>query len=229
MDLTGEPDGEPQKVGVAWVDIFTGLYGVIGVQAALAERERSGKGQHIDLALLDTAVAVLANQAMNYMIGGEVPRRLGNAHPNIVPYQVFPASDGHLIIACGNDRQFVGLCGALGVSELSQDTDYATNPARVANRVALTALLDARTNQRTRADLIAALGVAGVPCGPINSVADALEDPQLKARELAIAPQGVPGLRSPLQFSRSPLALEHSAPTLGASEMPEWPKRVDPA
>ncbi|MBS3848829.1 CoA transferase [Devosia sp. BSSL-BM10] len=229
MDLTGEPDGEPQKVGVAWVDIFTGLYGVIGVQAALAERARSGKGQHIDLALLDTAVAVLANQAMNYMIGGEVPHRLGNAHPNIVPYQVFPASVGHLIIACGNDRQFVGLCGALGVAELSQDAEYATNPARVANRVALTALLDARTRQRSRADLIAALGVAGVPCGPINTVADALDDPQLQARELAIAPQGVPGLRSPLKFSRSPLALEHSAPTLGASDMPVWSKRDDPA
>ena len=137
MDLTGDPAGEPQKVGVAWIDIFTGLYGTIAVQAALAERARSGKGQHLDLSLLDCGVAVLANQATNYLLGGMVPHRLGNAHPNIVPYQLFPASDGHLIIACGNDRQFVALCRVLGLDGLAQDADYATNPARVANRARL--------------------------------------------------------------------------------------------
>ena len=214
MDLTGDPEGEPQKVGVAWIDIFTGLYGVIGVQAALAERERSGLGQRVDLSLLDVGVAVLANQAMNQLIGGVTPRRLGNAHPNIVPYQVFPASDGHLIIACGNDRQFAGLCEALGLGDLASDPAYATNPARVANREMLCPLIAAATAARTRAATIAALEGAGVPAGPINSVADALAEPQIVARGMQIAPEGVPGLRTPLVFSRSPLTLGRAAPML---------------
>ena len=214
MDLTGDPEGEPQKVGVAWIDIFTGLYGVIGVQAALAERERSGLGQRVDLSLLDVGVAVLANQAMNQLIGGVTPRRLGNAHPNIVPYQVFPASDGHLIIACGNDRQFAGLCEALGLGDLASDPAYATNPARVANREMLCPLIAAATAARTRAATIAALESAGVPAGPINSVADALAEPQIVARGMQIAPEGVPGLRTPLVFSRSPLTLGRAAPML---------------
>ena len=214
MDLTGEPDGEPQKVGVAWIDIFTGLYGVIGIQAALAERERSGKGQHVDLSLLDTGVAVLANQAMNQMIGGVTPRRLGNAHPNIVPYQAFPASDGHVIIACGNDRQFAALCRALGLEALAENPDYATNPARVANRAALVPLIAEATAQTTRAAIIAALEEAGVPAGPINSVADALAEPQIEARGLRIAPEGIAGLRTPIAFSRSRLVLDRAAPLL---------------
>ena len=214
MDLTGEPDGEPQKVGVAWIDIFTGLYGVIGIQAALAERERSGKGQHVDLSLLDTGVAVLANQAMNQMIGGVTPRRLGNAHPNIVPYQAFPASDGHVIIACGNDRQFAGLCRALRLEGLAENPDYATNPARVANRAALVPLIAGATARTTRAAIIAALEEAGVPAGPINSVADALAEPQIEARGLRIAPEGIAGLRTPIAFSRSRLVLDRAAPLL---------------
>ena len=214
MDLTGEPDGEPQKVGVAWIDIFTGLYGVIGIQAALAERERSGKGQHVDLSLLDTGVAVLANQAMNQMIGGMTPRRLGNAHPNIVPYQAFPASDGHVIIACGNDRQFAGLCRALRLEGLAENPDYATNPARVANRAALVPLIAEATTRTTRAAIIAALEEAGVPAGPINSVADALAEPQIEARGLRIAPEGIAGLRTPIAFSRSRLVLDRAAPLL---------------
>ena len=214
MDLTGEPDGEPQKVGVAWIDIFTGLYGVIGIQAALAERERSGRGQRVDLSLLDTGVAVLANQAMNQMIGGVTPRRLGNAHPNIVPYQVFPAADGHVIIACGNDRQFRGLCRALGLEGLADDLDYATNPARVANRAALCPLIAEATARLPRAGIIAALEQAGVPAGPINSVADALAEPQIEARGLKIAPEGIPGLRTPIAFSRSELVLDKAAPML---------------
>ncbi|SDK84273.1 CaiB/BaiF CoA transferase family protein [Paracoccus chinensis] len=214
MDLTGEPDGEPQKVGVAWIDIFTGLYGVIGIQAALAERERSGKGQHVDLSLLDTGVAVLANQAMNQMIGGITPRRLGNAHPNIVPYQLFPASDGHVIIACGNDRQFVSLCRALGLEGLADNPDYATNPARVANRAALCPLIAEATARLPRAGIIAALEQAGVPAGPINSVADALAEPQIEARGLKITPEGIPGLRTPIAFSRSELVLDKAAPML---------------
>lgn len=215
MDLTGDPGGEPQKVGVAWIDIFTGLYGVIAVQAALAERARSGQGQHLDLSLLDCGVAVLANQATNYLLGGSVPHRLGNAHPNIVPYQLFPASDGHLIIACGNDRQFAALCRVLDLPGLPQDPDYATNPARVAHRDRLVPLLAGATARRTRAVLIAALEGAGVPAGPVNDVAEALAEPQVAARELRIAPEGIAGLRSPLRFSRSPLALDRAAPALG--------------
>ncbi|WP_114390131.1 CaiB/BaiF CoA transferase family protein [Notoacmeibacter marinus] len=218
MDLTGEPDGEPQKVGVAWIDIFTGLYGVIAVQAALAERDRSGKGQHIDLSLLDCGVAVLANQATNYLLGGAVPRRLGNAHPNIVPYQLFPASDGHIIIACGNDRQFAGLCRALQLDDIASDPAYATNPARVENREALIPLIAARTEQCSRDDLIDRLKKAGVPAGPINSVADALADPQIEARGLKIEPQGVAGLGTPIRFSRSGTESTRAAPVLGAGE-----------
>ncbi|SMG20280.1 CaiB/BaiF CoA transferase family protein [Paracoccus sp. J56] len=218
MDLTGEPQGEPQKVGVAWIDIFTGLYGVIAVQAALAERQRSGLGQHLDLSLLDCGVAVLANQATNYLLGGVVPHRLGNAHPNIVPYQLFPASDGHLIIACGNDRQFSALCRVLGLTGLADDPDYATNPARVANRVRLVPLLSDATRLRTRADLIAALEGAGVPAGPVNDLAEALADPQVQARDLRVAPEGIAGLRSPLRFSRSPLVTDRAAPSLGEGE-----------
>ncbi|MCV2448159.1 CaiB/BaiF CoA transferase family protein [Paracoccus sp. DMF] len=218
MDLTGDPGGEPQKVGVAWIDIFTGLYGVIAVQAALAERERSGQGQHLDLSLLDCGVAVLANQATNYLLGGVVPHRLGNAHPNIVPYQLFPASDGHLIVACGNDRQFAALCRVLELPALAAEPDFATNPARVAHRDRLVPLLAAATRRFTRATLIAALESAGVPAGPVNDVAEALADRQVTARGLRIAPEGIPGLRSPLRFSRSPLVADRAAPALGAGE-----------
>ncbi|MCZ0963614.1 CaiB/BaiF CoA transferase family protein [Paracoccus benzoatiresistens] len=218
MDLTGAPDGEPQKVGVAWIDIFTGLYGVIAVQAALAERARSGRGQHLDLSLLDCGVAVLANQATNYLLGGTVPHRLGNAHPNIVPYQLFRASDGHLIIACGNDRQFAALCRVLGLPDLPAEPDYATNPARVANRDRLVPLLETATAGRSRADLIAAMEAAGVPAGPVNDVAEALSEPQIAARGLQIAPEGIPGLRTPIRLSRSPLVHQRAAPALGEGE-----------
>ncbi len=218
MDLTGDPGGEPQKVGVAWIDIFTGLYGVIAVQAALAERARSGRGQHLDLSLLDCGVAVLANQATNYLLGGAVPHRLGNAHPNIVPYQLFPASDGHLIIACGNDRQFAALCRVLDLPDLALAPDYATNPARVENRARLVPILAGATRRLTRSVLIAALEGAGVPAGPVNDVAEALADPQVQARNLRIAPEGIAGLRSPLRFSRSPLVTDRAAPALGEGE-----------
>lgn len=218
MDLTGDPAGEPQKVGVAWIDIFTGLYGVIAVQAALAERARSGLGQHLDLSLLDCAVGVLANQAMNYLLGGTVPHRLGNAHPNIVPYQLFPASDGHLIIACGNDRQFGALCRALDLGALPSDPDFATNPARVAHRDRLVPILTAATRTRSRTDLIALLEAAGVPAGPVNDVAEALADPQIVARGMQIAPEGIAGLRTPIRFSRSDLVTDRAAPALAEGE-----------
>ncbi|OCX58153.1 CoA-transferase [Thioclava sp. SK-1] len=215
MDLTGDPGGEPQKVGVAWIDIFTGLYGVIGIQAALAERARSGLGQHVDLSLLDCGVGVLANQATNHLLGGVTPTRLGNAHPNIVPYQVFPANDGHLIIACGNDRQFRALCDILGLAALRDDPDFATNADRVAHRDRLTPLLAQATAQRSRADLIAALEGAQVPGGPINTVAEALDEPQIAARGLQIAPEGIKGLRTPIGFSKSVMVHDSAAPPLG--------------
>lgn len=218
MDLTGEPSGEPQKVGVAWIDIFTGLYGVIGIQAALAERGRSGLGQHVDLSLLDCGVGVLANQATNFLLGDVLPTRLGNAHPNIVPYQVFPSSDGHLIIACGNDRQFTALTHVLGLEGLDADPRYASNPLRVEHRDALCAKIAEMTVTHTKAELIAKLEVAGVPAGPINTVAEALGEPQIVARNMRIAPEGIEGLRTPILFSRSGMALDRAAPLLGTGD-----------
>lgn len=216
MDLTGEPDGEPQKVGVAWIDIFTGLYGVIAVEAALLERERSGQGQHLDLALFDSGVGVLANQAMNYLLGGMVPSRLGNAHPNIVPYQVLPCADGHVIVACGNERQFRSLCDTLGLSALSLKEEYATNSARVANRTELTEALEGAIAQWSKAELIAALDRVAVPCGPINSVKEALADQQIAARGLVIHPEGIAGLATPIKMSRSASVSNKAAPILGS-------------
>lgn len=226
MDLTGDPAGEPQKIGVALIDIITGLYGVIGVQAALAARSVTGTGQHVDLALFDCGLGVLANQAMNWMIGDMLPRRLGNAHPNIAPYQVFAAKDGHLIVACGNDRQFAAMTRVLGLAALAQDPAYASNPARVANRDLMTRILEAATVQWARDDLLAALEQAGVPAGPINTVAQALADPQTQARGLAIEVEGIAGLRSPIHFSDSALALDRGVPLLGQGR---WRFADDPA
>ncbi|NDW07610.1 CaiB/BaiF CoA transferase family protein [Jiella pacifica] len=218
MDLTGDPEGEPQKIGVAWIDILTGLYGTIAIQAAIIERQRSGLGQHVDLALLDCGVAALANQAMNALVSGKAPRRMGNAHPNIVPYQVFAASDGHVIVACGNDRQFANLCRVLDLGALAADPAFATNPARVENRERLTALLGPAIARQNRADIIAALEAAGVPGGPINTVAEALAEPQIEARGLKIEAGGVPGLRTPIVFSRSGLETDRPAPALDAAK-----------
>jgi len=214
MDLTGEPDGAPQKMGVAFTDIFTGLYSVIAIQAALAQRERTGAGQHIDMALLDTLVGVLANQGMNYLATGESPRRLGNAHPNIAPYQTFRVADGHFILAVGNDGQFARTCAVLGLDELATDARFATNAARVSNRPALAAAIEAKTLAWTRDALLRALEEKGVPAGPINTVADAFADPQVEARGLRIAPEGIPGLRTPIVMSASALALAARAPRL---------------
>ena len=218
MDLTGDPAGPPQKVGVAWIDVFTGLYGVIAVQAALAERAKSGKGQQIDLSLLDVGVAVLANQAMNYLVGGETPKRLGNAHPNIVPYQVFSCSDGHIIIACGNNRQFQALCGILALEELTNSERAKNNADRVTHREYVCSEIERATRSYEKSELLDALEAAGIPSGPINSVGEALEDPQILSREMRVEPQGIPGLRSPLAFSRSTLKTEMAAPVLGSGK-----------
>ncbi|MBD7990174.1 MULTISPECIES: CaiB/BaiF CoA transferase family protein [Ochrobactrum] len=215
MDLTGEPDREPQKIGVAFADIFTGLYSVIGIQSALIMRERTGKGQHIDMALFDCMSAVLANQAMNYMASGVSPKRMGNAHPNIAPYQTLPVSDGYFIIACGNDGQFAKLTSLLGIGELASDSRFLTNSSRVANRDALTDLLEERTKQWLRDDILAALAKAGVPAGPINTVEDVFADPQFIARQMRIDPDGVPGLRTPIRFSDAELKLDKRSPNLG--------------
>jgi len=215
MDLTGEPDGEPQKIGVAFADMFTALYGVIAIQDALQRREHSGSGDHIDMALLDCMTGVLANQAQNFLTTGESPKRMGNAHPNIAPYQTLPVSDGHFIIACGNDRQFRSLCDVLGLAELADDVRFINNEARVAHRDALSELLAQATNLRERDELLQQLDAALVPAGPINEVADAFADEQIRHRKLAIAPGGVPGVRSPLVFAERSLVHERPAPRLG--------------
>ena len=215
MDLTGEPSGEPQKIGVAFADIFTGVYSVVAIQAALIAREKTGEGQHIDMALLDVMTGVLANQAMNFLASGNVPKRLGNAHPNIAPYQTFPVADGHLIVACGNDGQFGRLVEILGLVELAGDERFRTNAARVANRTALTEAMEARTINWMRDDLLAALEKAGVPAGPINTVGDVFEDPQFIHRGMKIAPDGVPGIRTPISFSATPLSVDRPSPKLG--------------
>jgi crotonobetainyl-CoA:carnitine CoA-transferase CaiB-like acyl-CoA transferase len=218
MDVTGEPDGEPQKVGVAVTDLFTGLYGVIAIEAALIERERTGCGQHIDLALFDTMGAMLANQAMNYLASGVPPRRMGNVHPNIAPYQTFPAADGFVIIAVGNDAQFARLCAALGLEALAADARFSTNAARVANRAELSRELAARIRLETRDGLLAALEKAVVPAGPINTIADLFADPQFVARGMRIDPEGIPGVRSPIVMSGSRLSLDRRSPKLGEHE-----------
>ncbi len=215
MDLTGEPEREPQKIGVAFADIFTGLYGVIAIQAALIERARTGKGAHIDMALMDAMTGVLANQAMNYLASGVAPKRLGNAHPNISPYQTLPVADGFFIIAVGNDRQFASFCALLGLPELPADERFVSNAARVKNRPALSEILSGKTRAWKRNDLLAALAKAFIPAGPINSVADALADPQIVHRAMKIVPGGIPGLRTPIVIDGKAAASDRRAPKLG--------------
>ena len=234
MDLTGAPDGEPQKIGVAFADIFTGVYGVIGIQAALRQRDMTGQGAHVDMALLDTQVSVLANQALNYLVSGKVPTRLGNAHPNIVPYQVFPVSDGHIVIAVGNDGQFRKLCQVLGEPALADNPDYATNPLRVKHRAPLCARVAGLTAALTRDELLTALEGAGVPAGPINTVADVFADKQVIARGMRVdlvnpdaALGSVPSVRSPIMIDGAPMVADRPSPRLGADTEavlsdPDW-------
>ncbi|MCG5242485.1 CaiB/BaiF CoA transferase family protein [Azospirillum doebereinerae] len=224
MSVTGQPDGEPGagpvKVGVAVTDIFTGLYAAIGVMGALAHRERTGQGQWVDLALLDVQVAVLANQAMNCLVGGTAPQRLGNAHPNIVPYQAFPTRDGYIILAVGNDGQFAKFAQVAGRPELATDERYATNPARVAHRKELVALLEEVLLARDSADWLGALEAVGVPCGPINDLSAVFADPHVQARnirqDLPHPVLGtVPTVASPIHYSETPLVHDTAPPTLG--------------
>lgn len=215
MSITGEPDQQPQKVGVAVTDVFTGLYSVIAIQAALAHRATTGLGQHIDMSLFDVATAVTANQAMNYLATGTPPMRKGNAHPNIVPYQVFETSDSFVIIAVGNDGQFRKFCKILDCADLADNAEYATNSARVENRDTLTALLNPLVIKFKKLDLLAQCDAVGVPAGPINTMDEVFEDPQIKHRELLMSLNGVPSVRLPIDFSGSDLGAQKASPTLG--------------
>jgi crotonobetainyl-CoA:carnitine CoA-transferase CaiB-like acyl-CoA transferase len=219
MSITGTPDGEPMKMGVAFSDIFAGLHAVIGIQAALFHREKTGAGQHIDISLLDSQVAVLANQALNYLVGGTVPRRLGNAHPNIVPYQTFETRDGHIIMAIGTDRQYAEYCAIIGAPQLVNDM-YRSNRGRVEHRDSLIPQLVPCMKTRTTAEWVAAFEAAAVPCGPINDIAQVFDNPQVKARGLhleLLRDDGVkiPGVANPVVFSETPVTYDAPSPQLG--------------
>lgn len=216
MDLTGEPDGAPQKIGVAMADITTGLYAVIAIQAALAMRARTGRGQHIDMALFDTMTGVLANQAANYFASGVSPARVGNAHLNVCPYAVFATADGWFILAVGNDGQFRRFCGVVGLD--ADDPRFASNALRLEHREPLFAAITAATRTFARDDLLARLEAAGVPAGPINTVAQALADPQVLARGMVLDGGPIRGLRTPIRFSDAELATGRPAPQLGSGE-----------
>jgi len=224
MSITGQPDGapgaEPMKVGVAFADIFTGLYAVIGIQGALYHRQLTGEGQYIDMALLDSQVAVLANQALNYLVGGKAPTRLGNAHPNIVPYQTFATGDGYIIIAVGSDRQFREFCAIIGVPDLATEERFKTNRGRVENRSVLVPLLVEPMKARTTAEWVEVFEAKAVPCGPINTLDQVFANEQVLARGLQIGltrDDGVqvPGVANPVQFTGTPVEYDKAPPRLG--------------
>jgi crotonobetainyl-CoA:carnitine CoA-transferase CaiB-like acyl-CoA transferase len=215
MSVTGPADGQPQKVGVAVTDIFTGVYAATAILAALVQRGRTGEGQQIDMALLDVATSVMANQAMNYLASGKVPGLMGNAHPNLAPYAVFDCKDGWLILATGNDGQFQRLCRILRLDDMIADPAYLTNADRVTSRAAMTDRITAATKGWSKADLLAACEAEGVPAGPINDMAEVFADPQVQARGMQIAPEGLAGVRSPMRFSAASLTLDRPAPRLG--------------
>lgn len=212
MALTGEPDGQPMKMGVSISDLACGLYSVIGIQAALAMRERTGRGQHVDMALLDCSVALLASQSMHYLATGDNPPRMGNAHAQVSAYGVFPVRGGEVVLAPANDGLFRKLLTVLGRDDLLADPRFATNADRLANRAVLDALIAKATAQRDGEDLLAACAAAGIPAGPIHSVDQALADRQTAARGMLIKLDGIPGVRSPLTFSEAELALDHPSP-----------------
>jgi crotonobetainyl-CoA:carnitine CoA-transferase CaiB-like acyl-CoA transferase len=224
MSVTGEPDdapgGGPQRAGVPIADIITGMYASIAICAALAHRERSGKGQHLDLALLDSQIALLAYQNTNYFATGVPPKRIGNLHPNIVPYQPFRCADGDVILACGNDNLYRKFCSAAGCPELASDARFATNGKRVENRAELTRLLAAIFKKRTKREWLQVLEAAGVPNGPINDVAQVFDEPQVKARGVKIelehgAGATLPLVASPMRFSETPIQYRQAPPLLG--------------
>jgi crotonobetainyl-CoA:carnitine CoA-transferase CaiB-like acyl-CoA transferase len=220
MSVTGEPDREPQKVGLAVTDVFTGLYSVIAIQAALAHTAKTGEGQMIDMALFDVQSAVMANQAMNFLATGKSPNRMGNAHPNISPYEVVPTSDGHLILAVGNDGQFARFCAIVGHNEWASDERFLTNRARLENRAELTALIRSETEKRTRVELLDACAGNAVPAGPINRIGEMFDDPQIVSRQLRLDLQDghgstIPSVRTPIVMSRTSLSYNRPSPRLG--------------
>jgi crotonobetainyl-CoA:carnitine CoA-transferase CaiB-like acyl-CoA transferase len=220
MSITGPAGSEPQKVGVAVTDLFTGLYSVIAIQAALRHAEATGEGQHIDMALFDAQIAVLANQNMNFLVSGRAPVQMGNAHPNIAPYEVLPVSDGHIILAVGNDGQFRKLCAVVGLDALPDDPAFSTNAARVANRDALRPRMLAALGGWKKSDLLARLEAAGVPASPINTIADMFADPQAVARGMRLDlddghGNALPSVRAPIRMDATPLHYERPSPRLG--------------
>jgi crotonobetainyl-CoA:carnitine CoA-transferase CaiB-like acyl-CoA transferase len=222
MDLTGMADGEPTRAGVPVSDIFTGVYAVVGVLAALAQRERTGKGCHVDASLVDSTVGVLANQALNFLVSGDVPKRIGNTHPNIVPYQVFETADGYVIVATGNDRQYQQFCGVLGAPELASDAAYKTNQDRLSKRSELVGKLAPLVKSMKRDELLAKLEAVTVPAGPINNLAQVFNDPQVVHRGMKLelpsdhAANGtIPGVRTPIMIDNVPTAAPLPAPRLG--------------
>jgi crotonobetainyl-CoA:carnitine CoA-transferase CaiB-like acyl-CoA transferase len=222
MSITGDPDGEPMKVGVAVADIFTGLYAAVAILAALNERRSSDKGQQIDLALLDVQIATLANQGMNFLASGQAPRRYGNAHPNIVPYQAFATSDGHIVVAVGNDAQFARFVAVLGLPELSKDPRFQKNADRVRNRAALIEILGGMIRTFQKHILLRKLEAELIPVGPINQMHDVFADPHVKARGLVVEQNlsanssATKMIGNPIRFSRTPIQYRHAPPRLGA-------------
>ncbi len=222
MDLTGSPDGEPMRIGVPASDLFTGVYSAVGILAALARREKTGHGGYVDTALVDSTVGTLANQALNYLVSGEVPHRIGNTHPNIVPYQVFPVADGEIIIASANDSQFVKVCGVLGAPELAEAPAYRDNKGRLAHRAEIVERICKLTARMSRTELLDKLEAVGVPAGPINDLAQVFADPQVIHRGMqlevpsAAAKAGtIPGVRTPIVIDGAPMAAERPSPRLG--------------
>lgn len=215
MSVTGEPDGQPQKVGVAVTDVFTGVYAATAILAALVQRGVTGKGQQIDMALMDVATAIMANQNMNYLTTGSAPQKMGNAHPNLAPYAVFDCADGWLILATGNDGQYRKLCAILGLDAMATSPDFLTNADRIRNRDAMTQAITAATTTWKKADLLGACEDQGVPAGPINDLSEVFADPQIIARGMRLDLGGIPGVRSPFTFSDAELSLDRPAPKLG--------------
>ena len=217
MSITGEPDGAPQRAGVAITDLFTGVYATTAILSALHMRAKTGQGQHIDMSLLDTAVSVMANQGMNYLTTGTPPARTGNYHPNLTPYQVFECCDGHIIIATGNDAQYRRLCQILDLKHMTEAPEYLKNADRVANREQMIDALMDKTRQWSKLDLLSACEREGVPAGPINNMQEVFDDPQIQHRGLQIDFDGIPSVRSPFRFSNSSLKLDRPSPKLGES------------
>jgi crotonobetainyl-CoA:carnitine CoA-transferase CaiB-like acyl-CoA transferase len=222
MGMTGAADGPPMRVGVPISDIFSGVYSTIGILAALVRREKTGHGGYVDAALVDSTVGTLAFQALNYLVSGELPKRIGNAHPNLVPYQEFPVADGSIIIASGNDAQFVKLCGILGAPQLAQDAAYKDNKGRVEHRAELVSKLCALTSRMKREELLDKLEAAGIPAGPINDLQQVFADPQVIHRGMRLevkspAAKGgiIPGIRTPIVLDGAPMASERPSPRLG--------------